>query len=143
MTQRYYKNSLKFRVLEYIQQLPGNIVLRSEITSLASPRQISRCLKDLEALGYLIKIGYGVYAKASISEYLNEPIIKDGFDVACREALEKLGIDWEPSSAVKAYNERLTTQVPVKSLLRLKSRFRRQLAYGANKFTVEKGINAR
>lgn len=143
MNKKYYKNSLKFKVLEYIQQLPSSIVLRSEIAFLASPRQISRCLKDLETLGFLIKIGYGIYAKSYFSEYLNKPIIKGGFDIACREALTKLGVVWEPGSAEKEYNAGITTQVPVKSVLRLKSRYRGHLIYGDRELRVEKGINAR
>ena len=143
MTGKYYKNSLKFRVLEYIQQLPGDIVLRSEISSLASPRQISRCLKDLKSLGYLIKIGYGVYAKSYISEYQNKPIITNGFDIVVREALTKLGILWEPGTAEREYNSGISTQVPVRTIVRLKSRYRGHLTYGPRNLIVEKGINAR
>lgn len=143
MTEKYYKNSFKFKALEYIQQLPGDIVLRSEISFLASPRQISRCLNDLEALGYLIKLGYGTYAKSYISEYLNKPIIKNGFDIVVREALTKLGVIWEPGTAESEYNAGLSTQVPARTIVRLKSRYRGHLAYGARKLIVEKGINAR
>jgi hypothetical protein len=143
MKEKYYKNSLKFKVWEYIQQRSGNIILRSEIASLASPRQISRCLKDLETLGYLIKIGYGVYAKSYISEYQNKPIIKNGFDIVVREALTKLGVIWEPGTAEREYNAGISTQVPVRTIVRLKSRYRGHLTYGSRKLIVEKGINAR
>jgi hypothetical protein len=143
MEKRYYKKSLKFKVLDKIQQLSGNIVLRSDIESMSSPRQISRCLKDLVEMGALIKIGKGVYAKAYISEILNKPIIQVGFDQACKEALTKLGVKWEPGRAEKAYNEGLSTQVPVRTVVRLKKRFRAHLKYGTRELLVEKGINAR
>ena len=143
MKKIYYRKSLRFNVLKEIECLPGQIVLRSDIERLASPRQISRCFKDLTEMGNLIKIGYGVYAKAYPSEILDKPMIRGGFDQACKEALTKLGVAWEPGSAEKAYNAGLSTQVPVRSVIRLKQRFRGHLKYGSRQLLVEQGINAR
>lgn len=143
MTKRYYKKSLKFKLLDSIRQLPGNIVLRKDIENMGSPRQISRCLKDLIEMGELIKIGYGIFAKSYLSENLKKPIIQGGFDQACKEALTKLGISWAPGSAEQAYNSGRSTQVPVRLIVRLKSRFRGHLTYGNRKLMVEKGINGR
>lgn len=143
MAQKYYRNSLKFKVLDRIQQLPGNVVLRENIKDMSSPRQISRCLFALVEMGELVKIGYGIYAKAYSSEYIDRPVIQGGFGQACKEALTKLGVDWEPGSAEQAYNAGLSTQVPVRTIVKLKSRFRGHLNYGNRKLIVEKGINAR
>lgn len=143
MTKSYYKNSMKFKVLERIQQLSGNVVLREDIEDMGSPRQISRCFKDLVEMGQLIKIGYGIYAKAYLSEYIKKPVIKGGFGQACKEALTKLGVAWQPGSAEQAYNAGLSTQIPVRTTVQLKSRFRGHLNYGNRKLIVEKGINAR
>jgi hypothetical protein len=123
--------------------MPGNVVLREDIEDISSPRQISRCFKALVEMGELVKIGHGIYTKAYVSEYLNKPIIKDGFDRSCREALTKLGIKWEPGNAEKAYNSGLSTQVPVRTVVCLKSRFRGHLNYGNRKLIVERGTNAR
>lgn len=143
MPQKYYQNSLKFKVLGRIRQLPGNVVLRENIEDMGSPRQISRCLGVLVEMGELIKIGYGIYAKSYGSEYIDRPVIQGGFGQACKEALTKLGVDWEPGSAEQAYNAGLSTQVPVRTIVKLKSRFRGHLNYGNRKLIVEKGINAR
>src|SRR3990167_6289007 len=143
MTKSYYKNSLKFEVLERIQQMSGNVVLREDIEDMGSSRQISRCFKDLVDMGKLIKIGYGIYAKTYVSEYINRPVIKAGFDQVCKEALTKLGVAWEPGSAEQAYNAGLSTQVPVRTVVQLKSRYRGHLNYGNRKLIVEKGINAK
>src|SRR5260221_10246742 len=140
----YYQNSLKFKALNRIkQQITGNIVLREDIEDMGSSRQISRCLKDLVEMGELVKIGYGIYAKSYVSENLNRPVIKGGFDQACKEALTKLDIKWEPGSAEQAYNAGLSTQVPVRTIVQLKSRYRGHLSYGNRKLIVEKGINAK
>lgn len=144
MTKNYYKKSLKFIVLGRIKQkISGNIVTREDIEDMGSPRQISRCFKDLVEMGELVKIGYGVYAKAYISESLNKPVIQGGFGQACKEALTKKGVKWEPGSAEQAYNAGLSTQVPVRTIVQLKSRYRGHLSYGNRKLIAEKGTNAR
>ncbi len=143
MTKSYYKNSLKFKVLDRIQQMSGNVVLREDIEDMGSPRQISRCFKDLVEMGELIKIGYGIYAKSYLSEYINKPVIKGGFGQVCKEALTKLGVEWQPGSAEQAYNAGLSTQIPVRTIVQLKSRFRGHLNYGNRTLIIEKGINAR
>ena len=143
MVKRYYQKSLKFKVLERINQAQTNVVLRDDIEDMGSPRQISRCFKDLVQLGKLVKIGYGIYAKAYISENLNRPVIQGGFGQACKEALTKLGVKWEPGSAEQAYNAGLSTQVPVRTVIQLKSRFRARLSYGNRKLIVENGKNAK
>ncbi len=143
MTRGYYQNSLKFKVLERIMQMPGNVVLRKDIEDMGSPRQVSRCFKDLIAMNKLVKIGQGIYAKARPSEYISRPIIIAGFGSACKEALTKLKVKWEPGTAEQEYNSGLSTQVPVRTIVRLKSRFRGQLGYGNRKLLIEKRINAR
>lgn len=143
MTQKYYKNSLKFKVLDRIQQLSGNVVLRKNIEDMGSPRQISRCFKTLVEMGQLVKIGYGVYAKAYKTEYTNKPVIKGGFNQACKEALTKLKVKWKPGSAEEAYNAGTTTQLPARTIVQLKSRFRGHLGYGNRILIIENRINAR
>lgn len=143
MTKTYYKNSLKFKVLGRIKQMPENVVLREDIEDMGSSRQISRCFKDLVEMGELVKIGYGIYAKAYVSETLNRPVIQGGFGQACKEALTKKGVQWEPGSAEQAYNAGLSTQIPVRTIVQLKSRYRGHLSYGNRKLIVEKGINAK
>ena len=59
------------------------------------------------------------------------------------QALTKKGIKWELSTAAKEYNAGLTTQVPVRTSVQLKSRYRGTLSYGKRKLIAEKQINAR
>ena len=123
--------------------MPGDVVLRKDIKNMGSPRQISRCFKNLVEMGKLIKIGNGIYAKATQSEYLNKPVLRAPFGQVCKEALTKRGVNWEPGSAEQAYNAGLSTQVPARTIVQLKSRFRAQLQYGNSKLIVENGTNAR
>lgn len=132
---------LKANILKRIQNMPGNVILRREINSIDSPSQISRCIRALIEAKELVKIGHGIYAKSYISKYVDRPIIKGGADAAWLEALTKLGVRWELGSAAQAYNAGLTTQVPVRMIVRLKSRFRGNLSYSGRKLIIEKGNN--
>ena len=142
MTKRY-KNTFRNRVLSSIEAMPGTVVLREDVKSLGSSRQVSRALKDLVEDGKLIKLGYGIYAKAEISELLDRPIIRSGFTEACIEILNRLGISWEPSQAIKDYNEGRSQQVPARFEVRLKQRFRRKIGYNNRALRIEGMIYAK
>lgn len=138
-----YKNSFRNSMLEFVGQASAAVILREDVVTLGSSRQVSRGLKTLVEDGELIKLGYGVYAKAAPSEYLDRPVIRVGFTEACIEALERFGIPWEPGQAIKDYNEGRSQQVPARFTVRLRSRFRRKLAYGNRTLRVEGMIYAR
>lgn len=138
-----YKDSLEYKALQRIKKIRSNVVLRQDLINLGSYRQVSRVFKKLMDDNKLVKIGAGVYAKAYLSEMLNVPIIQGGFEQACKEALTKKGIEWELSTAAQEYNAGRTTQVPVRTSVRLKSRYRGTLSFGKRKLIAEKQINAR
>lgn len=106
-------------------------------------RSVSRALKNLIIKKKLAKIGAGIYAKTYISSYTDIPLIVNGADATLREALKCLGVAFEPGSAEQDYNAGKTTQVPVRNIVKLKSRCRRRLAYRNSELIFEKNINAR
>ena len=138
-----YKDSIEYKALQRIKKIRSNVVLRQDLMDLGSYRQVSRVFKKMMDDNKLVKIGAGIYAKAYLSEMLNVPIIQGGFDQACKEALTKKGIQWELSTAAQEYNAGRTTQVPVRTSVRLKSRYRGTLSFGKRKLIAEKQINAR
>lgn len=138
-----YKNAFRNKVLERIQSLSNKAILWEDLYDLGSARQISRALNDFVSDGTLIRIGQGIYAKAERSKYIDEPVIKEGFQTVCLDVLKRLGIRWELSQFVKDYNEGKSQQVPMRFEVRLKSRFRRTISYGNRKFQFEGNINAR
>lgn len=138
-----YSESIEFKALQRLKQIRGNVVLRKDFLDLGSYRQISRILKNLIAEKKLVKIGAGLYAKAYLSKYSDRPLIKNGSGSALREALQRLGVRYEPGSAEKDYNERKSTQIPVKNIVQLKDRCRRRIGYNNNFLIFERGINAK
>lgn len=138
-----YSESIECKSLNRLKAIRGSAVLRKDFDGLGSYRQISRALNKLIEEKKLVKIGAGIYAKAYLSKYSNTPLIKNGTDATLRAALKRLEIQYEPGSAEKAYNEGKTTQVPVRNIVRLKSRCRRRLGYKNSELIFEKNINAK
>lgn len=138
-----YLDSIEYKALTRLKTIRGNIVLRQSFNDLGSYRQISRILRRLIAEKKLVKVSAGVYAKAYVSKYTDIPLIKNGTDSAFREALKRLNVAFELSSAEQDYNAEKTTQIPVGNIVRLKSRCRRRISYGNCELIFEKKINAK
>ena len=70
----------------------------------------------------------------------DRPIVDsaNGFSSAALQALTKLGVPWEPSDSVRAYNEGRSTQIPVNPAVKVKSRFRRRLSDGRTELRIER-----
>ena len=138
-----YKESIEYKILTLIKRSTKTVFLRKDFVTLGRYRQVSRALNKLIELKKLVKIGFGIYAKAYQSEYIDYPLIQEGFEVAARKALDRLGVQWELSSPEQAYNEGKTQQVPVNNMVKLKARFRRKIAYQNRALLFEGNVNAR
>ncbi|MBB71890.1 MAG: hypothetical protein CMF50_05775 [Legionellales bacterium] len=138
-----YRDSIEYKALQLVEKSADRVLLRKDFSHLGSYRQVSRALKKLIEKKRLVKIGHGIYAKAYESKYLDVPLIEGGFDIAAREALNRMGVDWKPGSAEEAYNARQTQQVPVQNVVRLKSRLRRKITYVNRQLYFEGNANAR
>jgi hypothetical protein len=138
-----YQDSLKYKLICRIDEIPGNVILRSDFIDLGGYRQIGCALKSLIDDGVIAKIAFGVYVKTFKSEYTGNYILKGGFADVAIEALNRLGVKWTLTRAQKDYNEGKTTQVPVRPNIRLKSRCRRVFRYGNAILGYEDGAYAR
>lgn len=138
-----YKNSLEYKILERINRKRSNVILRRDFRELGSHSQVTRVFKNLINGKKLVKIGFGIYAKAHTSKYSDVPLVKGGINSAFDEALRKLGVHFEKGSAEQEYAAGLTTQIPAKKVIRLKSRCRRQIGHGKARLIFENNINAK
>jgi hypothetical protein len=109
-----------------------SVFLTYEFADLGGEDQVLRALRTLVREKRLVRLGYGVYGRAIISRLSGKPLLfsPGGFRSAAREALTKLGVDWEPTESERAYNEGRSTQIPVNPVVRIKSRFSRRLRDG-------------
>lgn len=116
------------------------VFLTREFRKLGGEDQVLRALRQLVNDGHLVRLGYGVYGRATVSRLNGKPMLysRDGFAGVARQALNKLGVDWEPSEAERAYNEGRSTQVPVNPVVRVKGRFSRHLHYRNVELVLER-----
>lgn len=124
-----FNRSITFKVLKRIERLSGDVILRSDVANIATPRQISRALNRLINSGYITKLGYGIYAKLTRSKVTQSRYLKDGVLPTMRAALNRLNIRWEPSQEEQDYQAGKSTQIPANPSTKLIDRFRRQLRY--------------
>jgi hypothetical protein len=117
-----------------------DVFLPREFADLGGEDQVLRVLRGLVREGRLVRLGYGVYGRAVVSELSGKPMLysPNGFAGAARQALTKLGVKWEPTEAERAYNECRSTQVPVNPAVRVRGRFSRQLRYGNTELLLER-----
>ena len=135
------RKTLREKIESRIARKRGDSVfLTREFTGLADEDQVLRALRGLVRDGRLVRLGYGVYGRAVPSRLSGQPMLysPNGFIGAARQALDKLGVAWEPTEAERAYNEGRSTQVPVNPVVRVKGRFRRHLRYGNAELILER-----
>src|SRR5260370_20523686 len=117
-----------------------DVFLRREFRDLGGEDQVLRALRSLMREGRLVRLGHGVYGRAFKSRLSGKPVLQssNGFISAARQALDKLGVEWEPTESERAYNEGRSTQVPVNPVVRVKGRLSRHLRYGKAELVPER-----
>ena len=127
--------SLKSKIATKISRSKREVFLRSDFKKMAGYDQVGRALRQLTAEGTLMKIGYGLYAKAQTSIITGKPMLaaRGGFSQVAEEALLRLGVNWGPSKAVQEYQAG-STQIPVNAEVVIFDRFNRRI--GTDKFKL-------
>ncbi len=136
-----YEKSFTYKVEQLIESLPYSVILRSDLNPLKSEGQITYALNKLIKQEKIARISYGIYAKTRPSVYIPDRSIlrcSGGFSMLIRETLDRLNIPWQQSEAEEQYNLRISTQVPVRSILRLKKDLTRKIAFKNMVFKYKK-----
>lgn len=131
------RKTLTERMSYRIARMGREVFMRDDFKDLGGYDQVGRVLRQLVAAGRLVRVGYGVYARAKRSSITGQPMLatRGGFAGVIREALDRLKARnkqfkaWFPSQAELDYNAGLTTQVPVNTVVTIKGRLSRKLAY--------------
>ena len=126
------RSSLKTSIGTKLRRSRRMVFLRADFEKLGGYDQVGRALRELISEGKLVKIGYGLYAKARLNRFTGNPMLaaEGGFDQVAREALDRLGVDWQPSAAWKKYQEGTSTQIPANARVKVRGRFSRKIANG-------------
>lgn len=140
---RYVKDmkraGLSGRILRSVGGRSGEVVLRRDFEGWASPSQITRALQTLQARGALVRIGYGVYAKARPSRLSGQPVPRQPLEALAIEALGRLGVPARPGASGRAYADGASWQMPMQPVINTGgARFARQLSVGRRTVRYER-----
>lgn len=145
----HYNNDFRDGLKAKITQIKNHVFSRSDLIQENSNKEqlrLNRALRAFMDEGFIIKIAHGLFAKAEPMRFPDQkirPVLTESFETIALEALDKLGVQWELSSAIREYNEGKTTQVPALFSVRLKSRFRGSIHAQNQTLIFEGNINAR
>lgn len=132
-------DTLESRMRDRIRKSRRTVFLRDDFATLGGYDQVGRALRQLEAQGRLVRIGQGLYAKARKNRITGKSMLaaSGGFEQVAKEALNRLGVQWEPASAEKAYQAG-STQIPARVVVRVKGQFHRRIAFGRYRLGIER-----
>ena len=130
------RTSLKFQIETNLRRSRKNVFLRKDFSMLGDYDQVGRAMRELVQDKILLKVGYGLYAKARANQFTGNAMLAapGGFNQVAREALKRLNVNFQVSDAEKAY-QRGSTQIPANTQVKISSRFSRAIKTG--KFNLE------
>ena len=129
--------TLDERMLKRISQKRGDAFVRADFEDLGGYDQVGRVLRKMVREGRLVRVGQGLYVRASPSITSGEPIPARGL-AALREALGRVGIETFPTRLEQAYDAGKTTQVPTGRAVGVTRRVRRKVGYGGVHLSFER-----
>jgi Family of unknown function (DUF6088) len=131
-------STLRYKVSARLARKNCNVFVRDDFKDLGGYDQVGRVLRSLESGGKLIRLGYGIYAKARKSTLTGEVIPVAPLPVLAREALSRLGLEISVAQLEKDYNDGKTTQVPTGRQIAVKGRISRKIGYKGTMISYER-----
>ena len=124
-----YSQTIEGRIATRIARKQSPVLLREDFGDLGGYDQVGRALLALTKKGKLIKIGYGLYAKARVSSLTGNTVPVEPLPTLAQKALDRLGAGPRPSRADLDYQQGRSTQVPTGRLLSVNKRISRRIGY--------------
>ncbi len=136
--------TIKDRMIRSVSMRRSEIVLRSDFERMGSQSQISRVLVDFVREGRLVRIGYGVFAKARRSSLSGKPVPRQPLEVLVAEALRRLNIEASVGQPEQEYASGKSTQVPILTTFNTgRRRISRKLMLGKRSIRYENDYRTR
>lgn len=122
------RTSLKSQILTKIKRSRKNVFILKDFEKLSGYEQVGRALGSLTKSGLLIKIGYGLYAKAEENPLTGKPMFTadGGFLEVSEEALNRLKVKWKREESFLPENNP-SYQVPANPGVVILDRFSRKI----------------
>jgi len=133
------KPSTKTKIAISIAKSTSDVFLRSEFDRFGTASRVTRAIQELIAEGRLIRLGYGVYAKAKPSSISGNAVTRLPLESLAESALEALGVPSTLGTAREDYSQAKTTQIPMACVIGVgTSRIQRKLALAGRAVIYEK-----
>lgn len=137
-------SALKEKMVGSIARRKGEVLLRADFANLGSASQISRVLVELLAEGKIVRLGYGVYAKARSSVFSGKAVPRVSLEELAQETLRRLQVPARLGRAQADYAAGRTTQIPVRATFNTGNRrISRKLTVGNSTVRYENDYRAR
>ncbi len=121
--------SLTASIEKRIARKRGDVFLRADFSDLGGYDQVGRVLRALVRSAKLVKIGQGLYARASTSPFDGRTIPIKSLQRLSVEALGRLGVRTMPTRLERDYDAGRTTQVPAGRAIGVTKRVRRKIGF--------------
>lgn len=129
---------LEKRIARRIARKKANVFLRRDFEDLGGYDQVGRALKCLTAKGRLVKIGYGLYARTTLSPISGKTLAAKPLPSLTLEALERLDVEAMPSTFAQANSAGTSTQIPTGRMIAVRSRISRKIGYDGKYVSFER-----
>ena len=123
------QDTLLSKMSKRIVRKRNDVILRQDFLDLGGYDQVGRCLLRLVKEGMLVKIGQGIYVRATVSPLDARPSLPRSLNSLVLEAMKKLGVPTGLSEIEIKYNEGKTTQVPTGRVIGVRKRVRRRIGF--------------
>ena len=134
---------LEKRIARRIARKKANVFLRRDFEDLGGYDQVGRALKCLTAKGRLVKIGYGLYARTTLSPISGKTVAAKPLPSLTLEALERLDVEAMPSTFAQANSAGTRTQIPTGRMIAVRSRISRKIGYDGKYVSFERTSQSR
>ena len=131
------QETLLFKMSSRIRRKRNDVLVRQDFLDLGGYDQVGRCPLRLVKEGTLIKIGQGIYVRATLSPIDARPSLPKSLNSLVLEALKKLDIPTGPTAMEIKYNAGNTTQVPTGRVIGVRKRVRRRIGFSGYSMRFE------
>ncbi len=132
------KDTLEGRIAYRVKRSKTPVFMRNDFKDIGGYDQVGRILRGLVKKDLLISLGYGTYARSKKSSVSGAVVPERPLPELAKDLLKKLGVKVVPSSAEKAYNSGISTQVPTGRVIGVKGRVVRRIGYNGRYVSFEK-----
>jgi hypothetical protein len=132
-------DALTERMILRLRETNWRVILRSDFAGMASYDQIGRRIGKMIEQGLIVRIGHGIYAKATIGPLTGKTVPLGDIKSLAKEAMQRLGVEVGQTHWEKLYSEKKTDQIPLGRLIAVKTRVKRKISWGDRhvKFEVQ------